>query len=38
MLGGGKVGVPEASRNGLVGVLRLRPPHLWQRNLSTVVC
>lgn len=37
-LGGGNVGVPDNSMKGLVGVLMLRPPHLEQRYLSTVVC
>jgi hypothetical protein len=32
------VGVPAESGYGLVGVLMLRPPHLGQRYLSTVVC
>jgi len=37
-LGDGRVGVPEIFRKGLEGVLMLRPPHLGQRYLSTVVC
>jgi len=36
--GGDNVGVPAESGKGLVGVLMLRPPHLGQRYLSTVVC